>query len=49
MVRVAVTTRMVTLSGVKSAKDTRHAPIADVQVALLVDPSGAATTTVNGV
>jgi len=39
----------VTLAGVKSEKDTGHVPVADVQVALLVDPSGAVTTTVIGV
>ena len=40
---------MVTLAGVKSAKDTGQEPPAEVQVALLDDPSGAATTTVTGV
>jgi hypothetical protein len=49
IVWVAVTTRMVTLTGVKSGKDTGHVPVAEVQVAFLVDPSGAVTTTVTGV
>jgi hypothetical protein len=40
---------MVTVAGVKSGKDTGQAPVADVQVVLLVDPSGAVTTTVIGV
>ena len=40
---------MVTLAGVKSGKDTRQLPVAEVQVLLLVDPSGAVTTTVTGV
>jgi hypothetical protein len=40
---------MVTLAGVKSGKDTGHVPVAEVQVVLLVDPSGALTTTVTGV
>lgn len=39
---------MTTLAGVKSKKDTGQVPVADVQVALLVDPSGAVTTTVTG-
>ena len=49
VVLVPITTRMVTLAGVKSGKDTGHVPVADVQVLLLVDPSGAVTTTVIGV
>jgi len=40
---------MVTLTGVKSGKDTGHVPVAEVQVEFLVDPSGAVTTTVTGV
>jgi hypothetical protein len=40
---------MVTLAGVKSEKDTAQAPIAEVHVVLLVDPSGAVTTTATGV
>jgi len=40
---------MVTVAGVKSGKDTGHVPVAEVQVAFLVDPSGAVTTTVTGV
>lgn len=40
---------MVTLAGVKSGKDTGQVPVADVQVELLVDPSGAVTTTVTAV
>jgi hypothetical protein len=40
---------MVTLAGVKSGKDTGQAPVAGVQVLLLVDPSGPVTTTVTGV
>jgi len=40
---------MVTLAGVKSGKDTGQVPVAEVQVVLLVDPSGAVTTTVTGV
>jgi hypothetical protein len=40
---------MVTLAGVKSGKDTGQVPAAEVQVVLLVDPSGAVTTTVTGV
>ena len=44
-----VNTRMVTLAGVKSGKDTGQVPVAPVQVALLVDPSGAVTTIVTGV
>jgi len=46
---VPVNTRIVTLAGVKSGKDTGQAPVAEVQVALLDDPSGADTTTVTGV
>jgi hypothetical protein len=46
---VAVDTRMVTLAGVKSGNDTGQVSVAEVQVVLLVDPSGAATTTVTGV
>ena len=49
VVWVPVDTRMVTLAGVKSGKDTRQLPVAEEQVALLVDPSGAVTTTVTGV
>jgi hypothetical protein len=49
MVWVPVNTRMVMLAGVKSGKDTGHVPVVEVQVLLLVDPSGAATTTVTGV
>jgi hypothetical protein len=49
VVWVPVTTRMVTLAGVKSGKDTGQVPVAEVQVVLLVDPSGAVTTTVTGV
>lgn len=44
-----VDTRMVRLAGVKSGKDTGQVPVAEVQVVLLVDPSGAVTTTVTGV
>jgi len=40
---------MVMLEGVKSGKDTGQVPVVEVQVALLVDPSGAVTTTVTGV
>jgi hypothetical protein len=40
---------MVTLAGVKSEKDTWHVPVAEVQVAFLVEPSGAVTTTDTGV
>lgn len=40
---------MVTLAGVKSGKETVHAPAAELHVALFVDPSGAVTTTVTGV
>jgi hypothetical protein len=40
---------MMTVAGVKSGKDTGHVPVAEVQVAFLVDPSGAVTTTVMGV
>src|SRR4051812_39493304 len=40
---------MVALAGVKSAKDTGQEPDAEVQVALLDDPSGAVTTTVTWV
>jgi hypothetical protein len=49
VVWVPVNTRMVTLTGVKSGKDTGQGPVAEVQVVLLVDPSGAVTTTVTGV
>jgi hypothetical protein len=49
VVWVAVNTRMVTLAGVKSGKDTGQLPVAEVQVVLLVDPSGAVTRTVTGV
>ena len=42
-------TRMVTVAGVKSGKDTGHAPVAEVHAALLVDPSGAVTVTVTAV
>ena len=49
VVWVPTDTRMVTVAGVKSGKDIGHPPDADVQVALLVDPSGAVTTTVTGV
>jgi len=49
VVWLPVDTRMVTVAGVKSGKDTGHAPDADVQVVLLVDPSGAITTTVTAV
>jgi hypothetical protein len=48
MVWVPATTRMVTLAGVKSGKDTGQVPVAEPQVALLVDPSGAVTATVTG-
>jgi hypothetical protein len=48
VVWVPLDTRMVTLAGVKSGKDTGQVPVAEVQVALLVDPSGAVTTTVTG-
>jgi hypothetical protein len=48
VVWVPVDTRMVTLAGVKSEKDTGQAPPADAQVVLLADPSGAVTTTVTG-
>jgi hypothetical protein len=37
---------MVTLAGVKSGKDTGQVPPVEVQALLLVDPSGAVTTTV---
>jgi hypothetical protein len=40
---------MVTLAGVKSGKDTGQVPVAEVQVVLRVDPSGAVTTIVTGV
>jgi hypothetical protein len=49
VVWVPVNTRMATLAGVKSGKDTGQVPVAEVQVVLLVDPSGAVTTTVTGV
>ena len=42
-------TRMVTVAGVKSGKDTGHVPVAEVHVMLLVEPSGAVTVTVTGV
>jgi hypothetical protein len=47
-VRVPVDARMVTLVGEKSEKETTQVPVTVVQVALLVDPSGAFTTTVTG-
>jgi len=37
------------LAGVKSGKDAMHVPPADAQLEVLVDPSGAVTTTVTGV
>jgi hypothetical protein len=40
---------MVTVAGVKSGKENGQEPVAEVQVVLLVDPSGAVTTTVTGV
>ena len=40
---------MATVAGVKSGKDTGHVPVAEAQVLLLVDPSGAVTVTVTGV
>ena len=46
VVWLPVNTRMVTLAGVKSGKDTGQVPVAEVQVVLVVDPSGAVTTTV---
>jgi hypothetical protein len=46
---VPITTRMATVAGVKSGKDTGHVPVAEVQLVLLVDPSGAVTVTVTGV
>ena len=49
VVWVPLNTRMVMLAGVKSGKDTGQVPVDEVQVALLVDPSGAVTTTVTGV
>jgi hypothetical protein len=49
VVWVPVNTRMVTLAGVKSGKETGHVPAVEEQVELLVDPSGAVTTTVTGV
>lgn len=49
VVWVPADTRMVTLAGVKSGKDTGQVPVAAVQVVLLVDPSGAVKTTVTGV
>jgi hypothetical protein len=49
VVWVPVNTRTVTLAGVKSGKETGQVPVAEVQVVLLVDPSGAVTTTVTGV
>jgi hypothetical protein len=39
---------MIMLAGVKSGKDTGQLLVAAVQLALLVDPSGAVTTTVTG-
>ena len=48
VVWVPVNTRMVTLAGVKSGKEKGQAPVAEVQVVLLVEPSGAVTTTVIG-
>jgi hypothetical protein len=49
MVWVPVSTRMVKLAGVKSGNDAGQVPEAEVQVLLLVDPSGAVTTMVIGV
>ena len=49
VVWVPVDARMEMVAGVKSGKDIRQVPVAEVQVALLVDPSGAVTTTVSGV
>jgi hypothetical protein len=40
---------MVTLTGVKSGKDTGHVPVGELHVEFLVEPSGAVTTTVTGV
>jgi len=40
---------MVTVAGVKSGKENGQVPVADVQVVLLVDPSGAVITTVTAV
>ena len=37
---------MLTLAGVKSGNDTGQVPVTEVQLVLLVDPSGAVTTTV---
>jgi hypothetical protein len=39
---------MVALAGETSEKETTQVPVTAVQVALLVDPSGAFTTTVTG-
>ena len=44
-----VDTRMVTLTGEKSGKDTGQVPVTEEQLLLLADPSGAVTTTVTGV
>lgn len=49
MARVPADTRIVMLAGAKSGKDTGQVPVVEVQVVLLVDPSGAVTTTVTGV
>jgi hypothetical protein len=49
VVWMPVNTRIVTLAGVKSEKETGQVPVAEVQVVLLEDPSGAVTTTVIGV
>ena len=49
VVLVPADTRMVTVAGVKSGKENGQVPVADVQVVLLVDPSGAVTTTVTAV
>ncbi|HET7697618.1 MAG TPA: hypothetical protein VFK57_18025 [Vicinamibacterales bacterium] len=48
VVRAGVVTRMMTVAGVKSEKDTKQVPVAEVQVELLDEPSGALTTTVTG-
>jgi hypothetical protein len=47
--RSVTDTRMLTLAGVKSGKDTGQVPVTEVQLVLLVDPSGAVTTTVTDV
>jgi hypothetical protein len=49
VVCVPADTRIVTVAGVKSGKENGQAPVAEVQVVLLVEPSGAVTTTVTGV